>query len=274
VERPSLTFQKEATLSDENTLTVVAQRDVTFYGDELIAVKAADGHIYVSIRHLCKALGLAQRGQVMRIQRQPILAEGYKGGIMMITPGGPQPTGVLRVDLVPLWLAGVDTKRVREEIKAKLEQYQREAAQVLWEAFQEGRLTADPAFSELLTADTPAVRAYKNALAIVELARNQVIMEAQLQDHARRLEAIESQLGDPGRYVTPDQASQISQAVKAVALLLGKKSGRNEHGSVYGELYRKFGVTGYKMVPATRFQEVMDWLTSWHENISSQRKLL
>jgi hypothetical protein len=82
-----LTFQEEAALSDENTLTVVAQRNVTFYGDELIAVKAADSHIYVSIRHLCKALGLAQRGQVMRIQRQPILAEGYKGGIMMITPG-------------------------------------------------------------------------------------------------------------------------------------------------------------------------------------------
>jgi hypothetical protein len=188
--------------------------------------------------------------------------------------GGEQQAGLLRVDLVPLWLTGISLEAVKDEIRPKLERYQREAAQVLWEAFQEGRLTADPAFSELLTADTPAVRAYKNALAIVELARNQVIMEAQLQDHARRLEAIESQLGDPGRYVTPDQASQISQAVKAVALLLGKKSGRNEHGSVYGELYRKFGVTGYKLVPATRFQEVMDWLTTWHEDISSQKRLL
>jgi len=46
------------------------------------------------------------------------------------------------------------------------------------------------------------------------------------------------------RYVTPDQASQISQAVKAVALAIGKKSGRNEFGAVYGELYRKFGITG------------------------------
>ena len=55
-------------------------------------------------------------------------------------------------------------------------------------------------------------------------------------------------LGDTGRYVTEDQASQISQAVKTVALKLGKKSGRNEYGAVYGELYRKFGVPGYKQL--------------------------
>jgi hypothetical protein len=261
-------------MSEEKALTVVAQREVTFYGDELIAVKAADGSIYVSVRHLCGALGLNTQAQTRRIQRQPILADGYEGVAIMATPGGRQSGGVLRVDLVPLWLAGVDTKRVREEIREKLERYQREAAQVLWEAFQEGRLTADPTFSDLLRVDTPAVRAYKNALAIVELARNQVIMEAQLEDHSRRLEAIEAQLGDPGRHVTPDQASQISQAVKAVALLMGKKSGRNEHGGVYGELYRTFGVTSYKLLPATRFQEVMDWLTNLHENMSGQKRLL
>jgi hypothetical protein len=58
------------------------------------------------------------------------------------------------------------------------------------------------------------------------------------------LEKIESTLGDTGRLVTPDQARQISQAVKAVAIALGKKSGRNKFGGVFGELYRKFGITG------------------------------
>ena len=33
----------------------------------------------------------------------------------------------------------------------------------------------------------------------------------------------------------PEQASQISQAVKAVAMELSKQSGRNEYGGVYGE---------------------------------------
>jgi hypothetical protein len=177
---------------------------------------------------------------------------------------------LLRVDLVPLWLSGIETSRVKEEIRPKLERYQQEAAKVLWEAFQEGRLTADPTFEELLQSDSEAVQAYQIATAVVKLARQQILMEAKLagrlDDHERRLEQVEAALGDPGRFVTPSQAMQISQAVKAVAREIGKRTGKNEHGAVYGELYRKFEVTGYKQLPAERFQEVMDWLTEWHQH--------
>ena len=96
------------------------------------------------------------------------------------------------------------------------------------------------------------------------------MLEARLDDYGERLERIESMLGDTGRYVTPDQASQISQAVKTVAMKLGKKTGRNEYGAVYGELYRKFGVTGYKQLPATKFQQAMNWLNEWRENIEGE----
>lgn len=44
--------------------------------------------------------------------------------------GGRQKAGLLRVDLVPLWLSGGDTNRVKEAIRPKLKQYQREAATV------------------------------------------------------------------------------------------------------------------------------------------------
>ena len=68
--------------------------------------------------------------------------------------------------------------------------------------------------------------------------------------------------------ITEDQASQISQAVKAVALAIGKKSGRNEFGAIYGELYRKFGIASYKQLPARRFQEAMRFLAEWHESVT------
>ena len=264
----------------DKSLVVVEQRTVDFYGDELLAVRAGDGHVYVSLRHLCEALGLARQGQVRRIRDDKILAEGYQGGNVLLPPspdgrgGGMQKAGMLRVDLVPLWLSGVRVQAAKEEIQPKLERFQREAAKVLWEAFQEGRLTADPAFDDLLRSDSDAVQAYKMLQALVKLARNQILLEAQLQthterlaDHDQRLEDIEATLGDTGRLVTSDQASQISQAVKAVALALGKKSGRNEFGAIYGELYRKFGITGYKQLPALKFQQAMDWLTQWHENL-------
>jgi len=106
----------------------------------------------------------------------------------------------------------------------------------------------------------------------MRLARSQLLLEARLSgridEHESRLVALEATLAAPDRLVTQEQASQISQAVKAVALELGKKSGRNEFGAIYGELYRKFGITGYKMLPARRFEEAMRFLTEWHESLT------
>ena len=105
-------------------LTVIEQKEVTFYDDELIAVRDSDGQIYVSVRHLCEAIGIARQGQVRRIRDHHVLSKGYAGGNIMLPPGekgggGRQRAGMLRVDLVPLWLSGIDTKRVKEEIRPK-----------------------------------------------------------------------------------------------------------------------------------------------------------
>src|SRR5690606_27129899 len=88
-------------------------------------------------------------------------------------------------------------------------------------------------------------------------------------DLNRRVASLEQKMA-PGRPVTEEQASQIGQAVKAVAIALGKKSGRNEFGGVYGELYRKFGVTSYKMLPAARFDKAMNFLTEWYEEVAGE----
>ena len=92
-------------------------------------------------------------------------------------------------------------------------------------------------------------------------------MAQRLDEHDRRLEEVEATLGDSDRHVTPDQASQLSQAVKTVAMKLSIASRRNEYGGVYGELYRKFGITSYKQLPAAKFDEAMRWLNEWRENI-------
>jgi hypothetical protein len=50
-------------------------------------------------------------------------------------------------------------------------------------------------------------------------------------------------------------------------IALGKKTKRNEFGAVYGELYRKFSITSYNMLPVSRFQEAMDYLTEIHQTL-------
>jgi hypothetical protein len=253
----------------DKTLTSIEQKTVMFYDDELTAIRANDGQVYVSVRQLCVALGIQRpQRQTDRIKRDEVLSDGLERVPIMGTRGRQQ-TYVLRVDLVPLWLTGIEASRVDENLQDKIIRYKREAAKVLWEAFQEGRLTQEPTLEELLRRDTPAAQAYRVAQAILTMARQQLLLESRVDDHEERLEAIEAALGDPEHEVTPEQASQISQAVKTIAMALGKKTKRNEYGAVYGEMYRKFGITGYKLLPAKRFRECMEWLTEWHESLIS-----
>ncbi|MGH2537162.1 MAG: phage antirepressor N-terminal domain-containing protein [Candidatus Promineifilaceae bacterium] len=275
----------EVAMTDKS-LVPVEQKQVIFYDDELTAVLVEIGEreeIYIPVRPICDYLGLDWSAQFRRINRDPVLSGTIQGVAITTTPspdgrgGGLQEMVCLPLKFLPGWLFGVSVVRVRPELQDKILRYQRESYDVLWNAFQEGRLTTtdDVTFDELLQrGESEAVEAYKMLQAMVKLARNQILIEARLEYHdsrltnyETRLEAVETVLGDPGRHITPEQASQLSQAVKAVALKLGQKTGRNEYGGVYGELYRKFGITGYKLLPARRFQEATDWLTNWHQSL-------
>jgi hypothetical protein len=250
----------------DDKLVVVEQKEVEFYGDELTAVRVNDGQVYVSIRQMCQALGIKRpQRQTDRIKRDEVLNDGLERVPMMGTRGRQQ-TYALRVDLVPLWLAGIEASRVDDNVKDKIIRYKREVAKVLWEAFQEGRLTTDPSFEELLQSDSPAVQAYKTFQALTKLARNQILMEARLDEHEQRLEQIETQLGTSGK-ITPDQATAISQAVKTIARELGKQTGKNEYGGVYGELYRRYRIPSYRELPEAKYDDAIKWLGDWLESL-------
>jgi hypothetical protein len=258
-----------------NDLAVVEQREVDFYGDRLLAVRGRDNRIYVSLSQVCDALGVDSRGQRRRLQEHDVLSEGLTQGEMQ-TPGGPQRGYLMRVDLVPLWLASMRAGAIKPELRDKLKLLQSRAAIVLWEAFQAGELT--PEADDVLAGVSPeTAQAVQVARAVLALARNQALLEQRLGGRMDalegRLETVEAAMGQSARYITEDQASQISQAVKAVALALGKKTGRNEFGGIYGEMYRKFGISGYKMLPARRFEEAMRWLADWLEEVSGERLL-
>ncbi|MCB0108279.1 MAG: ORF6C domain-containing protein [Caldilineaceae bacterium] len=265
-------------VDSNRSLQAVEQKTVEFYEDELVAIRASDGHIYVSLRHLCNALGIDAQAQTRRIRRQSVLEKGLQQ-IPILTPErGEQQAYVIRVDLVPLLLSGISTKAVSEEVRPKLEQFQEEAAKALWEAFQEGRLTADPSFDELLKrASDDVVEAYQIAQAIMKLARNQVVLEVridehgrQLEDYGRRLETIEADMHQEDRYISESQATQISQAIKVIAIALGKQTGRNEFGATWGEFYRKFGIAKYRYLPISRFDEAMAWLNEFYQDLTGE----
>lgn len=256
-------------------LVPAEEKTVIFYEDELTAVLLREGErteVYVPLRPIARYLGLAWPGQYMRLQRDPILSEALRSVIVTITDLGEREMVALPLKFLPGWLFGVNVNRVREELREKILRYQRECYDVLAEAFQEGRLTADESFEALLQrADPEIVRAYEVAQAVVRLARNQILLEARLtgrlDEHEERLEDIEARIGIAG-VVTEEQAAHISQAVKTIAYKLSEKSGRNEYGGVYSQLYSRFGITSYKLLPAHRYGDAMAFLAEWWQEVT------
>ncbi len=261
----------------DKALLPIEQRTVVFYDDELTAVLVDDDNgrtIYVPIRPICDFMGLNWDGQRRRIKRDAVLSQEIMSVVVTTTnidPASRRPhssvLSALPLKYIPGWLFGINANRVKPELRDKIIKYQRECYDVLSDAFRDGRLTLDPDFGDLLKLDTPSVQAYKAALAVVRLARNQIILESRVDSHELRLETIEAELSDPARFITKSQAMHISQSVKLIGIELGKSSGRNAFQGVYGELYRRFEIPSYRELPANRFDEAMRFLTDWYKSL-------
>lgn len=261
-------------MAKENALVPHDEQFVDFYGDRINLV-IIDGEPFVPLRPINDFIGLAWSSQRQRTLRDNVIARRVKNLVVTASDGRQREMMCLPLDLLPGWLFGITVSRVKDELQDKLDKYREECFKALWDAFQEGRLTADPSFSDLLDTDSPAAQAYKMASAIMNMARQQLLLESQIKaqtgridDHENRLETIEAQLGDTKRHITSDQATNLSQAVKAIAMELSKTSGKNEYGGVYGELYRRFQVPSYRELPASRYNEAMGWLRDWWNSLT------
>lgn len=270
-------------MSQETSLTVVEQREIVFYGDNIVAVRLENNEVFVPLRPICELIGVAWQPQARKLSDDPVLSQvSMSVTIRLQTSSGSTRPLTAQMLCVPLdylngWLFGINANRVKEEIRPKLIQYQKDVYKVLAEAFLRNKITARPLagdIEELLTnSDEPSAVAYRHAMAIANLAREQVLLKLQfdnrLESVETRLGLIETKLGQPERMLTPEQAMHLSQAVKSVAFALGARSGRNEFQGVYGELYRRFKVPSYRELPASQFDEAMSFLRQWFSSLST-----
>ena len=262
-------------MSDDSgqTLLPIEERIVEFYGDEIKGVRvtrtpSGQSELYVPLRQLCDYLGVSYTGQRERINRDAVLSKKLET-IQIATGGGPQDMQCLQLDYLNGWLFGINAGRVKETIRERVIRYQEECYLVLRDAFQGSvapdALTQVEQLGHALITLAREQREFDLRLAITEDRVDQAAVV--VGDLTMRVTGLEERLS-PGQAVTEEQASQISQSVKAVAIKMAQISGRNEFGGVYGELYRKFGITSYKMLPAGRFEEAMEFLNEWYGSLT------
>lgn len=98
---------------------------------------------YVAMKPICENIGLDWNGQFQRIKRNHILSQGM---CMIHTPtkGGNQEMVTLPIGYLNGWLFGIDSNKVKPEIKPTLIKYQLECFDVLYNHFMPKVAEAHP----------------------------------------------------------------------------------------------------------------------------------
>jgi len=238
------------------------QQPVYFFSDDIIADQELDANeIAVPLGRVCNNLGLDLEIEVDRIQSNPILVAGLGTMPMETDRGGRQPC--LRVDLLPLWLLHVSLVEVVPEARQKLELFQHECASVLWQAFKPQGFNPEDTLVPGPHDMTPPEQAYQAMMGMATLARQQMMIE-------RQIDVERAERDRPREQVIDALARQMAQAVRVVANSLATRTLRNEYGGVYQGLFRQFGITSFRNMPRGRFVEAMEWLERWRGDIEGE----
>jgi hypothetical protein len=256
------------------------QQTIMFYDKPLIVVSLPDGSPAVVFNNLCENMGLERTAQARRVRRKKALAKGFHS-IRIETPGGPQVVNVLTLRVTPGWLFGIEAGSADPDKRADIDRYQDECMDVLYQWAQSRRALV------ALSPDTdisPSLRVLEQVretgLAIVHLAEQQIEMEQRLTtrldraahvvgDIQRRLGAVEKKLAPPA-YITDEQAEHVSATVKALAELISTKdASKNHYQSIFAELYRRFGVSSYKLIRINQYELVLQFLEDWRKSLGS-----
>lgn len=120
---------------------VATRREIVeFMTDKLDAALTEGGGVYLSVPGMCKALGLASQSQIRRLKNTDTLLKGLRL-FSTKTSGGPQKINFLRADKIALWLASVETTKMRRDtekqrfLREKIERYQEELAPIATQVF-------------------------------------------------------------------------------------------------------------------------------------------
>ncbi|WP_161569171.1 phage antirepressor N-terminal domain-containing protein [Candidatus Oscillochloris fontis] len=239
-----------------------------FYAEDILAWLGNDpNRTYVPIAELCEALGMGAVREERRLRGHAVLSAGARR-LPVETETGDVVMLCLRVELLPLWLVTLDAGQVVDPAgRARLELFQREAASILWQTARPQGFDSGDLLLPTRHQQGPAEQAYVGSMAMATLARQQMLIERQL-DGVGSDAAADDQGNDPwarqSSSLDDPAAARLAQTVRRVAQSLAERTRRNEYFGVFSGLYRNFSISSYRRMPSGRLYEALEWLERWY----------
>jgi hypothetical protein len=290
-------------MAEPSTIVPIEQRTIDFYGDDLVAVRDHEDMVWVPVRRICEALGVSERGQMERIQRDPVLSEEMRSARVTLADGRTFEMACLPLKYIRAWLFGINANRVKEEIRDKLIQYQREVIEIIDRHFARS-ITVDRMSDTMMQAMRDnAIQQAQIWEALLEEQHRLRAAEAYLDDidnrvsdhdrllweHEQRLENLRSlqqqqaealsRLTDsirllpaPGAPINPAQKASIKALVDDIVASAQEKGvrigrGRNDYPAVWDAFKRRFDLAKYDDLTVTQYEEALAWLKAWLDRL-------
>ncbi|MDQ2810169.1 MAG: ORF6C domain-containing protein [Chloroflexota bacterium] len=261
------------------------QQIVPFLGDQLTTALTTTGNIYISLPGICQALGLNGQAQTRRVQRNAVLARGLQR-ILLATAGGPQAVFCLRIDKLGLFMAGLETSRLRPEFQGKIIAYQEELAPLATRLFlrtvgfttrdfvppddiqgralaaQIDHLTAVVGFLQEHLTDMQAAAGAVQGI-VVRLDQAVRVLES-LTDGQQQITARQDATEDQVARIDERTAGLSPAHKRAVQTLVNRMIRATQgtrrpldYSTIYGRLKHRFNVAAYGEIADEQFDQVM-----------------
>jgi hypothetical protein len=221
-----------------------------FYAEDIINRLELDPNMtFVPIGDLCAKIGMNPAEEERRIREHHVFGEGVRR-IPIETDTGEMLRWCLRVELLPAYLLTIDANRVTDgAFHERLLLFQREAASLLWQAFRPQGFDSSDELLPDRHNQSQVEQAYVGTMAAANLARQQMLIERQLDQQADVADD-HGNLSDPwaarAAMIDDPSAARLAQTARRVAQTLAERTRRNEYWGVYLGLYRNFGISSYR----------------------------
>lgn len=257
---------------DEQVHEPVEQTPITIFDTVALAVRSADGHLWLAVNDLAVAVNVVPHAQRRRV-RANVLLRRYVRDFRVQTAGGAQPQLFLQLEGVGLWVMTINTATVGDAIRDRLVWLQQHLEQAVRAAFADATglperssdiedvddLGRVDAILQGLVQQQGAIRSSQDALAktVAELAE--------------RVRALEAQCPAEAPLISKAQRGHLYDLVLQWSAQL---QARNEGMTVgaaratcWATFKRKFKLAEYHHLPASRYDEAVSFVRAAHRDL-------